>query len=393
LAATGRLTRNFGRHGFGHGFARNGFWHHRFADRRFRHGFRNFGWFGPVFWPYAYGDAFAFALWPYDYYDPFWDYGSDWIVSSLFWPLGEPGTYYGDGYGGGYADGDIYGVRTARRTTGTATAHNIPEQQQQDACGSLAPGVSQFPEAKIEKAIAPATDEQKAALKEVNVAMTKGAEALKQACPDEPPLTPPAKLDAVIQRLTVMKTAISDTRGPVDKLYGLLSDEQKRRFDQALLASRPGKKSRSQQAENFDVAQLCGDRGPAFADLPAQEIERAVNLDDAQRGKLDALKTASKKAADISKSGCVSSMPSTVGGRLEATEKRVDALIEAANEVKPAVNDFYASLSDEQKAQFNSMGQATAQSTPRKAPASSTGPSTGETGTQSPPPPEKKTEQ
>lgn len=391
LASTGRLTRNFGRHGYGHGFARNAFWHNHYAGGRWR-GYRNYGWYGPVFWPYAYGDAFAFALWPYDYYDPFWDYGPDWIVSSIFWPLGEPSAYYGYGYGGdyGYADGDIYGVGTARRTTSTASAQ-IP-QRQEDACGSLAPGLSKFPEAKIEKAIAPATDEQKAALKDVNAAMAQGTDVMRQACPAEAPLTPPAKLDAVIQRLTAMKTAINDIREPLDKLYGLLNDSQKHRFDRAILASRPARKSNPQQPSNFDIAKLCGTHGPAFADLPATEIERVVSLDDSQRGKLEALKTASKKAEEISKSGCISSMPATVGGRLDATEKRVDALIQAANELKPAVGEFYASLSDEQKARFNSMGQATAQSAPNSAPASSTGSSTGTSGSQSTPSSEKKGE-
>ena len=394
MAATGRLTRNFGRHGYGHGIARNAFWHNHYAGGRW-HGYRNYGWYGSVFWPYAYGDAFAFALWPYDYYDPFWDYGPDWMASSIFWPLGEPGAYYGPGYGGGYgydyADGDIYGIRAARRATATSTAQ-IPQRRQQrrqeDACGSLAPGVSQFPEARIEKAIAPATDEQKAALKDVDAAMGQGADVMRQACPAEAPLTPPAKLDAITQRLTAMKTAINDVHGPLDNLYSVLTDTQKQRFDRALIASRPGRNSKPKSASNFDVAQLCGSHGPAFADLPATEIERVVSLDDAQRDKLDALKTASKKAEDISKSGCISSMPTTVGGRLDATGKRVDALIEAANELKPAVGGFYASLSDEQKAQFNSMGQVTAQSAPQKAPASSTssiGLSSGESGSQSAP--------
>ena len=32
------------------------------------------GWFGPVIWPFLYGDVWSFAFWPYDYYDAFWDY-------------------------------------------------------------------------------------------------------------------------------------------------------------------------------------------------------------------------------------------------------------------------------------------------------------------------------
>ena len=38
-------------------------------------------------------------------------------------------------------------------------------------------------------------------------------------------------------------------------------------------------------------------------------------------------------------------------------EKRLDALLQAARTVQPALSDFYASLSNEQKAQFNTLGR------------------------------------
>ena len=43
-------------------------------------------------------------------------------------------------------------------------------------------------------------------------------------------------------------------------------------------------------------------------------------------------------------------------------QKRLEAMIEAANTVRPALEDFYASLNDEQKAKFNRLGRETAQS-------------------------------
>ncbi|WP_271500036.1 Spy/CpxP family protein refolding chaperone [Bradyrhizobium sp. CCBAU 11357] len=43
-------------------------------------------------------------------------------------------------------------------------------------------------------------------------------------------------------------------------------------------------------------------------------------------------------------------------------EKRLQAMIDAANTVKPALNDFYGSLSSEQKARFNRIGGELAQS-------------------------------
>ena len=40
----------------------------------------------------------------------------------------------------------------------------------------------------------------------------------------------------------------------------------------------------------------------------------------------------------------------------------MDAMIEAANNVRPALEEFYAALSNEQKAKFNRLGRETAQS-------------------------------
>ena len=44
---------------------------------------------------YLFGDVFSFAFWPYDYYDPFWVYGPDFVLVSIF----APGPYFGPDYG------------------------------------------------------------------------------------------------------------------------------------------------------------------------------------------------------------------------------------------------------------------------------------------------------
>jgi hypothetical protein len=58
------------------------FWNHGW------HPHRHLGWIGPLFWPYAYGDFFYYALWPDDYYDadPFWAYGYGDVYSAIFSP-------------------------------------------------------------------------------------------------------------------------------------------------------------------------------------------------------------------------------------------------------------------------------------------------------------------
>ena len=44
------------------------------------------------------------------------------------------------------------------------------------------------------------------------------------------------------------------------------------------------------------------------------------------------------------------------GGGFDAVSKRLDAMSEAIKKVRSALADFYASLSDEQKARFNKLG-------------------------------------
>jgi hypothetical protein len=48
-------------------------------------------------------------------------------------------------------------------------------------------------------------------------------------------------------------------------------------------------------------------------------------------------------------------MPSTPTGRLAAVEARLNAMLEGVKTERPAMDKFYSSLSDEQKARFNAL--------------------------------------
>ena len=75
----------------------------------------------------------------------------------------------------------------------------------------------------------------------------------------------------------------------------------------------------------------------------------------AQRAALDELNDASVKAAEGLKTNCPTYQTLTPTGRVQAMEKRLDATLGAAKTVQPALAKFYNSLSDEQKARFNSL--------------------------------------
>src|SRR5262249_61054994 len=78
----------------------------------------------------------------------------------------------------------------------------------------------------------------------------------------------------------------------------------------------------------------------------------------AQRATLDELKDASVKAGERLKTECPAYQTLTPTGRVEAMEKRLEATLAAVKTVQPVLAKFYYSLSDEQKARFNSLRSA-----------------------------------
>ncbi len=96
----------------------------------------------------------------------------------------------------------------------------------------------------------------------------------------------------------------------------------------------------------------CG-AGPAgFGSWSADAIEQTLSLDDAQRAKFNGLKTASQRAIQYLNESCPKNDPASPTGRLEVRERRLSAMLEAVRTVQPALDDFYATLSDEQKARL-----------------------------------------
>ena len=93
-----------------------------------------------------------------------------------------------------------------------------------------------------------------------------------------------------------------------------------------------------------------------FYTLPAQRIEQIVKPTPQQLDSLERLKSASIEAANQLHTSCPTQLPETPIDRLDAISKRLDAMSAAIKTVRPALADFYASLSDEQKARFNTLG-------------------------------------
>jgi hypothetical protein len=104
------------------------------------------------------------------------------------------------------------------------------------------------------------------------------------------------------------------------------------------------------------TAELCSGETAGLTDWPIEQIALAVEPNGEQRAALDALKQATASALGILRTACPTALPSTPIGRLDAMSKRIEAMLAAVRTLRPALEAFYASLNDEQRARFNALG-------------------------------------
>jgi len=292
---------------------------------------------GPVFWPYAYSDIFDYTFWPYAYEPGYWAYAYDDFVDTVFWGADERySAYAGYPAGGG----------SASRGRGGPS-----EQTLRQLCGNPQQGVTAWPIEDIAKAVRPTAD-QRALLDELKAAAAKAADAFKQSCEETYALTPPGRLRGMTNRVRATLDAVRIVRPALEKFYTSLSDEQQARFNEL----RPKVEGSQQQQEaNATPGESCGDPKSGLTQLPIERIEGVVKPAGKQKEALDRLSAATAEAVKALQAACPDSVPLTPVGRLEAMEKRLEAMLTAADRVQPALDEFYGTLSAEQKARFNTM--------------------------------------
>ena len=105
------------------------------------------------------------------------------------------------------------------------------------------------------------------------------------------------------------------------------------------------------------ATQICSGDARGLTDFPIEQISRQVQPTQDQQRLLDDLKAATDKAVGVMQAACPGDLPATPTGRLAAMRIRVQAMLEAVQTVRPALDKFYASLSDEQKERFNALDQ------------------------------------
>ena len=109
---------------------------------------------------------------------------------------------------------------------------------------------------------------------------------------------------------------------------------------------------RGPMMQPFGMAHFCGPDGGRMGEFMIQRIERATEPTAEQRLGFDRLKEAVGKASETMRGACTTERPVTPTGRLAAAEKRLSAMLDAVRAVRPALDAYYGSLTDEQKARL-----------------------------------------
>jgi hypothetical protein len=308
-------------------------WHGgRAANGWWRHGDGGYGWVGPLFWPFAIYDVYDYTMW--DDGIGFWNYGYPDIYAAIFAPYGHDDLT-------AYAGPSPHGRRHRRV---------LPLRE---LCGDDGREIAGLLNDQVQPAMQPNNEAQRAALDDLANAVTLATQIVRASCPAQAAFTAPERLAVMQQRIGAMIKAEQAVQQPLDKFYDLLDDEQEARLN--ALAEDRRKNSANGAAEA--PAQGCGAAQAAALQWPAHEIETRVHPNDTQRAALKALQDANARAVDILSAACPPQEATTLPIRLDAVDGRLNAMQQAVYLVSAALQEFYAMLSDEQKAQFEAIGQ------------------------------------
>ena len=308
-------------------------WHGgRIANGWWRHGDGGYGWVGPLFWPFAIYDIYDYAIWGDGI--GLWAYGYPDIYAAIFAPYGHDDL-------AAYTGPSPLGPRHRR----------VPPLQQ--LCGDDRREIAGLLTDQIQQAIQP-NEAQRASLDELANALISAAQMIRASCPTQTALTAPDRLAVMQQRIEAMIKAESAVQQPLGNFYDLLDDEQEARLN--AIAEDRRKMSAANRATEAP-AQGCGAAQTAALQWPADEIEARLHPNEVQRAALKVLQDANAMAADILNAECQPEDATTPPARLDAVDGRLVAMLQAVNRVSAALEGFYATLSDEQKAQFEMIGQ------------------------------------
>jgi hypothetical protein len=104
-----------------------------------------------------------------------------------------------------------------------------------------------------------------------------------------------------------------------------------------------------------EMIHACAAQAAAFRQLPPEGVVGAVQLNDDQRAALEQIRTSAGNAAKSLDANCPQSTPAKLDAKLETLGNMLNLVADALGGLRPAVANFHALLSDEQKGRLIAM--------------------------------------
>ncbi len=106
--------------------------------------------------------------------------------------------------------------------------------------------------------------------------------------------------------------------------------------------------------DRTEFSRMCKSGAAGFAEWRFDRLDAILKPTDEQRAKFEDYKSASSKAGNTMRSACPTEVPNSMVEHMRAMEKLTDAKALAIKTVLPSLENFYATLSADQKAKLDS---------------------------------------
>ena len=278
--------------------------------------------------------ALGYAFWPNDYGRYFSQYGFGTIAAAIAGPA---------------AAGRPREVATTGQSTGAVKPSDILP-----SCDIGDTATSDWVAGRMKRGLrADAT--QLRAFDEVRSQLIEGSKSIRSRCRTISTDTPMERLAELKQRIWAVHDADITVRPAVAGFYGTLNDQQKAEFKGTPPA--PPKGANAAAAPMGERSQAYAAQASAGTQALIEQIEQKVRPTHEQQASLDNLQKVSAQMEKMLLAPYAQAMPQSPLARLDAADDQLVALNYAASSVEIALNSFYAGLSDEQKASFDSLGR------------------------------------
>jgi hypothetical protein len=287
-----------------------------------------------AFWPSAPQNIFDYVLSSQE--SGLWEHSHGAIVASMFARASKVADER--------EEADLVSVKI-EQTTGTASING-----DEPVCGEYTASRVEAETKQLHDTLALA-DDQKIVLAELRFALLNADEEITADCPRGIPATLPDRLRVMQDRLWAIRVTATGLRAPLQAFYNALTNEQRAKLD----ANPPSGRERKKGAPANEAAELCHVLAQRSPQWPADQIARAVRPNKDQQASLEALSQTSSQMNLMMMGSCPKKTPVTPLARFDAALDRLDAMFLSATTIVTAVDDFYRTLSDEQKAKLDTL--------------------------------------